>query len=127
MTPAELKFTKTHEWVKIENSTVIVGITDYAQKSLGDLTFVELPETGKKMIKGQSCCVIESVKAASDIFAPVSGEIAEVNTELESHPELINSDPYKKAWLVKIKDFSADDMKDLMNAKDYDSFVESQE
>lgn len=126
MTPKDLKFTKTHEWVKIEEKTAIVGLTDYAQDSLGDVTFIELPPVGKKVAKGKGCCVIESVKAASDIYAPVSGEVIAVNKELESHPEVINTDPYGKAWIVKIGNFTGNDLADLMDAAAYDAFVASE-
>ena len=126
MTPQDRKFTKTHEWVKIEGTTAIVGLTDYAQDSLGDVTFIELPSIGKKVTKGKGCCVIESVKAASDIYAPVSGEVIAVNKELESHPEIINADPYGNAWIVKIGKFPENDAADLMDAAAYDAFVTSE-
>jgi glycine cleavage system H protein len=125
MTPNDRKFTKTHEWVKAEGATVTVGLTDYAQQSLGDVTFIELPPVGKKTVKGKGCCVIESVKAASDIYSPVCGEVEAVNKELVSRPETVNADPYGSAWVLKIKDFPASDLDDLMDAKQYDSFVES--
>jgi glycine cleavage system H protein len=123
MTPQDRKFTKTHEWVKLEGKTATVGLTDYAQDSLGDITFIELPPVGKKIAKGKGCCVIESVKAASDIYAPVSGEVADVNKELESHPEQINSDPYGSAWIMKITGVTDGDVADLLDAAAYDSFV----
>jgi len=125
-TPNDRKFTKSHEWVKIQGDIALVGISDHAQQSLGDITFIELPAIGKKVKKGESCSVIESVKAASDIYAPVSGEIAETNKHLETHPEAINSDPYGDAWLFKIKSITASDMDDLMDAAAYDAFVESE-
>jgi glycine cleavage system H protein len=126
MTPHDRKFTKTHEWVKIEGTTAIIGLTDYAQDSLGDITFIELPPVGKKIIKEKSCCVIESVKAASDIYAPVSGEVSAVNKDLESHPEQINADPYGNAWIMKINKVTHNDVIDLMDAAAYDAFVESE-
>jgi glycine cleavage system H protein len=126
MTPQDRKFTKTHEWVKLEGTLATVGLTDYAQDSLGDITFIELPPVGKKIIKGKGCCVIESVKAASDIYAPVSGEVAEVNKALESHPEQINSDPYGGAWIMKISGVTDGDAADLLDAAAYDSFVASE-
>jgi glycine cleavage system H protein len=125
MTPLDLKFSKTHEWVKITGTTAQIGISAYAQDSLGDITFIELPAVGKKLTKAVPCCVIESVKAASDIYAPVSGEVAEVNADLESHPEVINADPYNKGWILKIKNIK-DDFGDLMSAQEYDAFVESE-
>jgi len=126
MTPSDLKFTKSHEWVTIEGKTAVVGISEYAQESLGDITFIELPAVGKKVVKGTSCCVIESVKAASDIYAPVSGEISEVNSMLESHPETINVEPYA-AWLFKITNFADTDTHGLLDAGEYDEFVESEQ
>jgi glycine cleavage system H protein len=127
MTPIDRKFTKTHEWVKLEGTTAIVGITDYAQESLGDITFIELPSIGEKVTKGKGCCVIESVKAASDIYAPVSGEVVDVNKTLTDRPEIINADPYEKAWFFTIKNFSGADLDGLIDAAAYDSFVESQQ
>ena len=124
-TPDDRKFTRTHEWVRIEGDLAVVGISDHAQQSLGDITFIELPAMGKKVSKEESCSVIESVKAASDIYAPVSGEIAEVNKHLETHPEVINSDPYGNAWLFKIKCINPAEANGLMNAASYDAFVES--
>jgi glycine cleavage system H protein len=126
MTPSDRSFSKTHEWVKFDGDTAIVGISDHAQESLGDITFVELPPVGKKVVKGKPCCVIESVKAASDIYTPVSGEIAAVNREMQTQPELINKDPYEKGWIFKIKDVSKSEAADLMNAEAYDAFVDSE-
>jgi glycine cleavage system H protein len=126
MTPQDRKFTKTHEWVKIEGATALIGLTDYAQDSLGDITFIDLPPLGKKISKGKGCCVIESVKAASDIYAPVSGEVAAVNKDLESHPEIINADPYGNAWILKISHVAEGDDSDLMDAAAYDAFVKSE-
>ena len=126
MTPHDRNYTKTHEWVRIEGRTATVGLTDYAQDSLGDVTFIELPPIGKKVAKGKGCCVIESVKAASDIYAPVSGEVVAVNKELESHPENINADPYGGAWIFKIGNFPESDAADFMDAVAYDAFVTSE-
>jgi glycine cleavage system H protein len=126
LTPDDRKFTRTHEWARREGDLAVVGISDHAQQSLGDITFIELPVLGKKVTKGESCSVIESVKAASDIYSPVSGQIAEVNKFLETHPETVNADPYGNAWLFKIKDVDTADMADLMNAAAYDAFVESE-
>lgn len=124
-TPNDRKFTKSHEWVKVDNTLAIVGISDHAQQALGDITFIELPPVGKTVKKAETCSTIESVKAASDIYSPVSGEIAEVNKYLETHPEVINADPYGSAWLFKIKNFNAADTADLMEASSYDSFAET--
>jgi glycine cleavage system H protein len=124
--PGDRKFAKTHEWIKIEGGKAIVGISSHAQEALGDITFIELPAIGKKVVKAESCAVIESVKAASDIYAPVSGEIAEVNTSLETAPEEINKDPYQRGWLFSIKNYDAAGAAGLMDAAAYDIFVESE-
>ncbi len=118
--PAELKYTKSHEWVSDnENGTVTVGITDHAQALLGDLVFVELPETGKTLEAEEPCAVVESVKAASDIYAPLAGEIVAVNEKLEDEPELINSDPYGEGWIFKMKLADPDALGSLLGADDY--------
>ena len=101
--PQDLKYTESHEWARIEGDTAVVGITDFAQEQLGDLTLVELPQAGDDLAPGAPMGSIESVKAAADIYAPVAGQVLEVNTELEDAPELVNQDPYGKGWLVKIK------------------------
>lgn len=98
-----LQFTRSHEWLKIEDDTTTIGITDYAQESLGDLVFVELPEVGRVIEVGETIGVLESVKTASDLFAPISGEIIEVNEQLQDTPEMINSDPYEAGWILKVK------------------------
>jgi len=121
MTPDDRKYTKTHEWVKIEGEHAIVGITDHAQKALGDITFVDLPETGKKVEQGKEFGVIESVKAASDLYSPVNGEIAEVNSMLADNPEIINSDPYGKGWLIKIKNVNPAEIEKLLDASSYEA------
>ena len=99
--PAELRYTKTHEWVRVEGSTATVGITDHAQAQLTDIVFVDLPAVGKAVARGASALVLESVKTVADIYAPGDGTIAAVNAELKSHPELVNQDPYGRGWLVK--------------------------
>jgi glycine cleavage system H protein len=124
--PADRKYTTTHEWVKVDAGLAVVGISYHAQKALGDITFVELPAIGKKVVKGESCSVIESVKAASDIYAPVSGDIAEANSVLEGKPEEINKDPYGSAWLFKIRNFNSADLAGLMDGAAYDTFAESE-
>ncbi len=125
MNPDDRKYTKTHEWVKVDDGIATVGLTNYAQDSLGDITFVELPETDSAVSQGGECCVVESVKAASDFYAPVSGSIADVNSELEETPEVINSSPYEEGWIFKIKDFNASDLDSLMNASEYEKFLET--
>lgn len=118
--PADLKYSKDHEWVKLlDDDAILVGITDYAQTSLGDVTFVELPEEGDIFSKGESFSVVESVKAASDIYLPVDGEVLEVNSPLEDSPELINQDPYGDGWLAKFKVTDASGLAELLSAEDY--------
>ena len=121
-----LYYTKDHEWAQImEDGTVLVGISDYAQKELGDLAYVELPEVGKEVSKGDVLCEVESVKAVSEVYAPVSGEVIEVNEELEDTPEKINEDPYD-AWIAKIKPSNLEEeLKDLMTAEKYAEYLES--
>ena len=117
--PSELKYTKSHEWLRIEDDGLItVGISDHAQELLGDLVFVELPEVGTELVAGDESCVVESVKAASDVYMPVSGEIVEVNEELADEPEVINNSPYDNGWLFKMRP-SADELDDLMDAEAY--------
>jgi glycine cleavage system H protein len=125
-TPGDRRFTKSHEWVKIESGMAIAGITDHAQSSLGDITFIELPAVGKAVRRAESCAMIESVKAASDIYAPVTGVISEVNKYIETHPEIINSDPYGNAWLFKIKPSDPAEADSLMDAAAYDAFAASE-
>jgi len=127
MTPTDRKYAKTHEWVKIESDVAVVGITDHAQKALGDITFVERPSNGRKFEQGKECGVIESVKAASDLYAPVSGEVAETNSALEANPGLINEDPYGKGWILKLKNANAAQLGSLMDAAAYDKTVEQGE
>ncbi|MBT8127462.1 MAG: glycine cleavage system protein GcvH [Gammaproteobacteria bacterium] len=119
--PSELKYTKSHEWVRDEgDGTVTVGITDHAQELLGDLVFVELPETGTEMSAEDAVCVVESVKAASDVYMPVSGEVVVVNEGLVDAPETINDSPYDDGWLIKIKLSNPDELSGLMDADSYD-------
>lgn len=101
--PQELLYTKDHEWIRIDGDVAITGITDFAQGELGDVVFVQLPEAGAKIEQGKAFGTIEAVKAVADVYAPLSGEIVEVNTELNDHPELMNQDPYGKGWMAKIK------------------------
>jgi glycine cleavage system H protein len=124
--PAELKYRESHEWVRKDaDGSYTVGITEHAQELLGDMVFVDLPEVGHRYDQGDDCAVAESVKAASDIYAPVSGEIIAVNTELEANPELVNSDPYTDGWLFKIKASNEAELDGLLSAADYqDSIAE---
>ena len=119
MYPDNLRYTKEHEWVRVEGDTGVVGITDHAQKELGDIVYVDLPKVGAKLEVGKSLGSVESVKAVSDIFAPVGGEVLEVNGLLTSAPEKLNEDPHGAAWLVKIKLSSAAEINNLMTAADY--------
>ncbi|MEN8175584.1 MAG: glycine cleavage system protein GcvH [Pseudomonadota bacterium] len=119
-TPKDLKYTKSHEWVKDNgDGTVTVGITDHAQDLLGDLVFVELPDVGTTLEQGGECAVVESVKAASDVYAPVSGDVTEVNEELGGAPETINESPYEGGWLFRLKLANAGDLDGLLDADAY--------
>lgn len=121
--PGNLKYTKEHEWVKIEGDTATVGITDFAQGELGDVVFVEIETQGETMDSGETLGTIEAVKTVSDIFMPVSGEITEVNEKLEEKPEIVNSDPYGEGWMVKIKMSDASEADNLMSADDYKELI----
>jgi len=125
--PKDLKYTKEHEWAKEEGDTALLGITDFAQHSLGDVVFVELPEVGTQLKKGEAFGSVESVKAASDIYSPLSGEVIEINSELEDHPELLNESPYEKGWIIKIKISDSGESAELMNEAQYAEFVEKEE
>ncbi|MBC99585.1 MAG: glycine cleavage system protein H [Halobacteriovoraceae bacterium] len=121
--PNNLKYTKDHEWALIENDVVTVGITDFAQSQLGDVVFVELPEVGTELNRGDSFGVVESIKSVSDLYSPVSGEVIEKNDDLEASPENCNSTPYE-SWMVKIKLSNNDGMDELMSAEDYSPLCE---
>ena len=119
--PAELQYAKSHEWVKkLDDSTVLVGITDYAQKELGDLVFINLPVEGDEVSMGEPLCDVESVKAVSDVMSPVTGTVAEVNSELEDEPQKLNEAPYE-AWIAKISDIT--DFEELLDAAAYEAFI----
>ncbi|GGK51966.1 glycine cleavage system protein GcvH [Salinarimonas ramus] len=118
-------FTKDHEYIRVEGDVGTVGITDYAQGQLGDVVYVELPETGKALEKGGEAAVVESVKAASEVYAPVSGEVVEVNGELEGTPAMINEDPLGKGWFVKVKLSDTAQLDELMSEADYETYVKS--
>lgn len=122
--PEELQYTRSHEWVRREGETATVGITDHAQDELGDVVFVELPETGATFDAGDSFGVVESVKAVSDLYAPVGGEVVEVNGALEDAPEKINEDPYGDGWILKLR---ASGEGDLLSAQEYEQFLEQEE
>ena len=123
----ELRYRKDHEWIKVEEDLAIVGITDYAQNSLHEITFVEISEVGTVLEANGECGLVESMKASSDIFTPVAGEIVEVNGELEDAPEIVNEDPYGKGWMFKIKPSNLDtDLAELMDAAGYKTFIETE-
>ena len=122
--PSELKYLSSHEWARVEDDgSVTVGITDYAQDELGDVVYVEYPEIGSTVKAGEQAGVIESVKAASDINSPVSGEVIETNTLLEDEPELVNQSPYKEGWLFRVKSSNVQELEDALSAADYASTV----
>jgi len=125
--PTDLRYTSSHEWVRLEeDGTVTVGITDHAQEALGDLVFVEPPEVGTELSQGDACCVIESVKAASDIYMPINGEIIDTNPALTDEPEVINSSAYDDGWIFKIQPADEDDIEQLMDASTYESECEDE-
>ena len=125
--PTELRYTSSHEWVRLEDDgTVTVGITDHAQEALGDLVFVETPEVGIEYAAEDACCVIESVKAASDMYMPITGEIIETNGALTDEPETINTSPYDDGWIFKIKPDDEDDDGQLMDAATYEAEIEEE-
>jgi glycine cleavage system H protein len=121
--PSDYRYTKEHEWMRVEGDVATVGITDYAQHELGDVVYVELPKPGAKLNAGQSFGTVESVKAVSDIYAPVAGEVTEVNSALSETPEAINKDPHGKAWLIKLKLADSSAVGKLMNAAAYEAFI----
>jgi glycine cleavage system H protein len=121
--PADLKYTKDHEWARLEGKIITVGITDYAQSELGDVVFVELPQPGDSVSKDDPFGTIEAVKAVADLFCPVDGEVVEVNTNLDDQPDIVNSDPYGDGWMVKIKVNNEEDWKSLMSSEDYKSLI----
>jgi glycine cleavage system H protein len=125
--PKELRYSTEHEWVGVEDGIARVGITDYAQDQLGDVVYVELPEVDTAVQKEEPFGVIESVKAVSDIFSPVSGTVVEVNIDLPSSPEMVNDDPYGDAWMIRIQISEPDELEDLMDAEEYLAFVEQEQ
>ena len=125
-TPSDLKFLDTHEWIKIEDQTVTVGISDHAQSELGDVVFVELPAIGDEFVSGDEAAVVESVKAASEVYTPLSGEVVEVNEALEENPELVNTSPYEDGWFFKLKvtDENLGSADNMMTADEYLSWLD---
>ncbi|MEJ5198163.1 MAG: glycine cleavage system protein GcvH [Anaerolineae bacterium] len=123
----QAKYAKSHEWVRLEGDVAVVGISDYAQHLLSDVVYVDLPEVGDTVTQGESLGTVESVKAAEDAYAPISGEVLEVNTALEDHPEWINEDPYGKAWLIKVRPSDLSELDNLMDAAAYEAYVNEEE
>ena len=119
----KFKFTKDHEWLNLQGDLAIVGITDYAQSQLGDIVFVEMPELSTNLTASESFGAIEAVKTVADLFAPVSGEVIEINENLDSSPELVNSDPYTEGWIVKLKIDNNDEINELMNYDEYHEYI----
>jgi glycine cleavage system H protein len=126
MKKEELKYTQTHEWIKIEGDIGTVGVTDFAQHEMGDIVFVDLPKVGLKLEKGKQACVVESVKSAFDIYSPVNGEVIEVNNSLSNDPAKINQDPYGEGWIFKIKISNPSEANSLMSYSQYEEFLKKQ-
>ena len=122
--PADLKYTKSHEWVRVDGDVATVGMTDYAQSELGDITYLELPDPGTAVEATEPFGVVESVKAASDIYAPIGGEVVERNEDAVNGPDVLNASPYDQAWLIKIRLSNADALNALMSADDYEKFLQ---
>ena len=122
--PSDLKYAKSHEWAKKQaDGTVVIGITDHAQSALGDLVFVEVPKAGRKLAAGEACAVVESVKAASDVYAPIGGEVVDANPALAGAPETLNQDPYGKGWMFRLKPGNAAELDKMLDAKGYEKVV----
>lgn len=121
--PENFRYTKEHEWVRVEGDTGVIGITDHAQKELGDIVYVDLPKVGTVVEQGKTLGSVESVKAVSDVYAPVSGEVVEINEALAGAPEKLNEDPHGAAWLVKIRLSAPDEVKQLLSAAEYQSYI----
>ena len=124
--PSDLKFLDSHEWIKVDDNNVIVGISDHAQNELGEVVFVELPAIGDEFVSGDEAAVVESVKAASEVYTPISGEVIEVNEALEENPELVNTSPYEEGWFFKLKvsDENLESIDSLMTAEEYSSMLD---
>lgn len=126
MTPEDSRYAKSHEYVHMEGEVGTVGITDYAQKELGDVVFVELPQVGTQLDQGDELGSIESVKAVSELFSPVSGEVVEVNETLADKPELVNTDPYGDGWMIRVRLKAPDEVDELMGAEEYEEYIEKE-
>lgn len=121
--PADLKYTKDHEWVKVDGDVATIGITDFAQRELGDIVYVEVETVGDTLSKEEVFGTVEAVKTVSDLFMPISGEVLELNNEIETNPEIVNSDPYGKGWMIKVKISDASELTALLSSSDYQSLV----
>ncbi len=122
--PKELRYTDEHEWVKVDGNRVLVGITDFAQEELGDIVFVELPDVGTEIKKGEPFGSVESVKTVSELYAPISGKVVEVNEELADSPELVNESPYEKAWMIVLEADNLDEVESLLTAEQYEKLIQ---
>jgi len=127
MYPADYLYSREHEWVKVEGDVCVIGITEFAQQELGEVVFVELPETGQVFNSGDELGTIESVKAVAEVYTPVAGEVLEINDAVIEDPELLNEDPHGEGWLIRLRFSSASDLKELMNAEKYEEYVKSGE
>ena len=125
--PKDLKYSREHEWVRVEGDTAVIGITDHAQEQLGEIVYLELPQKGEHLDKEEAFGVVESTKAVSDIYAPISGNVLEINSELVGDPGRLNKDPYEDGWLVKVKIEDKKDFDDLMSSKEYADFLKEEE
>lgn len=123
MYPQDLKYSQTHEWVRVEGNIAVVGITHYAQEELGDVVFVELPKVGRQLQQKESFGVAESVKAVSDLFSPTSGKVISINEKLNQHPELVNKEPYGEGWMIKIEISKTEEINSLMESQAYEKFI----
>lgn len=121
--PTNIKYTNEHEWIRLEGDIAYVGITDYAQQQLGDIVFIDVPTEGETLEKGETFGTVEVVKTVSDLFLPIGGEVMEVNSQLEEHPELINQDPYGEGWIIKLKPTNTDEMNELLDAAAYKEII----
>ncbi len=121
--PQELKYTKDHEWIKVEGNEAVIGITDFAQKELGDIVYVEIETEGEELNQGDVFGTVEAVKTVSDLFMPVSGTVSAINEDLEGEPEIVNSDPYGKGWMIKVEISDASELENALSAEEYQSLI----
>ena len=127
MYPEEFQYTKDHEWIRVDGNTGTIGITDHAQKELGDIVYVELPKSGDEVTAAETFGSVESVKAVSEIFSPVTGEVTAVNNKLQDHPELLNSDPHSEAWLIRVHLSNPKEVEKLMSSEEYEAYIREAE